>query len=152
VRAGDGLAVDITAESQQHLASTLQHSDVIVNVASTIAVEAAIFDTPVVNIAFDGEEESPFEQSARRYYRFTHYANITRHHAVRVAWTPEELVACVREYLQQPALDADGRRKVVAEQCHFVDGRSAERVAQAVVDELQTLVVRPGEVRERSCA
>ena len=95
VRAGDGLAVDVTADSQQHLADTLRHSDVIVNVASTIAIEAAIFDTPVVNVAFDGEAESPFEQSAPRYYRFTHYVNITRHGAVRVAATPEELVSHV---------------------------------------------------------
>src|SRR5262249_44786798 len=52
VRAGDGLAIDITAENQQHLADTLRHSDVVVNVASTIAIEAAIFDTPVVNVSF----------------------------------------------------------------------------------------------------
>src|SRR5207344_2173314 len=31
---GDGLAVDITAENQQHLADTMRHSDVVVNVAS----------------------------------------------------------------------------------------------------------------------
>jgi hypothetical protein len=54
VKAGDGLAVDITAENQRHLANTMRHSDVVVNVASTLAIEAAIFDTPVVNVSFDG--------------------------------------------------------------------------------------------------
>ncbi len=136
VRAGDGLAVDVTAASQQHLADTLRHSDVIVNVASTIAIEAAVFDTPVVNIAFDGSAECEFARSARRYYQFTHYANITRHNAVRVAWTPDDLVRHVAGYLANPSLDAAARRQVVAEQCQFTDGRSAERVAQAVVDEL----------------
>jgi hypothetical protein len=135
VRAGDGLAVDVTAESQRHLAATLQHSDVIVNVASTIAVEAAIFDTPVVNVAFDGEREAEFARSARRYYQFTHYANITRHGAVKVAWSPPELVEQVRAYLDDPALDRDGRAQVVREQCQFTDGRSAERVAGFVADE-----------------
>ncbi len=33
----------------------MRHSDVVVQVASTIAIEAAIFDTPVVNMSFDGE-------------------------------------------------------------------------------------------------
>jgi CDP-glycerol glycerophosphotransferase (TagB/SpsB family) len=135
VRAGDGLAVDVTAESQQHLADTLAHSDVIVNVASTIAVEAAIFDTPVVNVAFDGEREQDFARSARRYYRFTHYANITRHNAVRVAWSPDELITHVRSYLDDPAQDRAGRAQVVREQCQFTDGRAAERVAGFVVDE-----------------
>lgn len=137
VRAGDGLAVDVTGASQQHLADTLRHSDVIVNVASTIAIEAAIFDTPVVNIAFDGETESEFARSARRYYQFTHYTNITRHGAVKVAWTPADLVRSVGEYLGNPALDAKARAKVVAEQCQYTDGRSADRVARAVVDELR---------------
>lgn len=136
VRAGDGMAVDFTSASQQHLADTLRHSDVIVNVASTLAIEGAIFDTPVVNISFDGDEPSPFERSARRYYRFTHYVNITRHNAVRVAQRPEELVAEIGEYLRDPARDREGRRQVVLEQCQFLDGRAAERSGAAVVAEL----------------
>jgi CDP-glycerol:poly(glycerophosphate) glycerophosphotransferase len=132
----DGLAIDITAQSQRHLADTLRHSDVVVNVASTIAIEAAIFDTPVVNVSFDGEAPSEFARSARRYYRFTHYQNITRHQAVRVADTPEQLIDQVARYLADPALDRLGRTRVVAEQCQFTDGRSAERAAQFILDEL----------------
>jgi CDP-Glycerol:Poly(glycerophosphate) glycerophosphotransferase len=141
VRAGDGLAVDVTAAAQQHLADTLFHSDVIVNVASTIAVEAAIFDTPVVNVSFDGEVPSDFARSAQRYYRFTHYVNVTRRQAVRVAETPDAMIAYVNRYLVDPSLDSEGRRQVVQEQCQFFDGRAAERVAAAVTDDL-ALVVR----------
>jgi hypothetical protein len=132
VQAGDGMAVDFTSDSQQHLFDTMRHSDVIVNVASTLAIEAAIVDTPVVNIAFDGEEPSPFERSARRYYRFTHYVNVTRHHAVRVADTPAQLVDEIGRYLDDPSRDRDGRRRVVLEQCQFLDGRAAERVRSIV--------------------
>ena len=136
VTAGDGLAVDITSENQQHLADTLRHSDVVVNVASTIAIEAAIFDTPVVNVSFDGETPSPWVRSANRYYRFTHYVDITRQGAVRVAADPLELVEHIGRYLDDPSLDRDGRRRVVLEQCKFLDGRSGERVAGFVADEL----------------
>ena len=108
--------------------------------ASTIAIEAAIFDTPVVNISFDGRDGKPFVRSARRYYQFTHYVNITRHKAVQVAWTPDDLVRTVAGYLQNPSLDAAARRQVVSEQCQFTDGRSAERVAQAVISELAAAV------------
>lgn len=136
VKVADGLAVDVMPEHQRHLAETMQHSDVAVNVASTITIEACVFDTPVVNIAFDGDDQPPFERSARRYYKFTHYTNITRHNAVRVSWTPAELVENIARYLGDPSLDADGRRRVVAEQVQFLDGRSGERVARAVTDEL----------------
>ena len=136
VTTGDGLAVDVTADNQKHLADTLRHSDVIVNVASTIAIEAAIFDTPIVNISFDGEAPSEWVRSARRYYRFTHYTNITRHGAVRVAETPEVLTEQIGCYLADRALDREGRRRVVIEQCQFLDGRAAARVAGFIIDEL----------------
>jgi hypothetical protein len=136
VTAGDGLSIDITGDNQRHLANTMRHSDVVINVASTLAIEAAIFDTPVVNIAFDGETPSDWVRSARRYYRFTHYVNITRHSAVRIAESPEQLIESVGRYLDDPSLDRDGRRRVVAEQCQFLDGRAAERVGSYVVAEL----------------
>ena len=143
VRSGDGLAVDITAESQQHLADTLRYSDVVVQVASTIAVEAAIFDRPVVNISFDGETPAEWTRSARRYLRFTHFANVLRHGAVKPAASPAQLVSAVAEYLTDPTADAEGRRRVVQEQCQFVDGRSSDRVKAAVVDTLNERLGSP---------
>jgi CDP-glycerol glycerophosphotransferase (TagB/SpsB family) len=140
------------SEHQQHLADTLRHSDVVVNVASTIAIEASIFDTPVVNVSFDGETESEFARSARRYYRFTHYGNITRHHAVRVAETPSQLVELVGRYLDDPALDRQGRRAIVEEQCQFLDGRSSTRVSEAILEELAGMVGSAGMDSDNSVA
>ena len=113
IKTGDGLAIDITIDNQQHLADTMRHSDVVVNVASTIAIEAAIFDTPVVNVSFDGETPSEWVRSARRYYRFTHYVNITSQGAVRVAENPDQLVDFVGRYLDDPSLV----RNIVADGC-----------------------------------
>jgi hypothetical protein len=135
-RAGDGLDVDVTADAQRHLANTMRHSDVVVQVSSTIAIEAAIFDTPVVNVAFDGPEPAEWVKASRRYLSFTHFANILRHGAVHVAETPQQMVEAIGRYLADPSLDREGRRKVVLEQCQFLDGRSADRVAACVVDEL----------------
>jgi CDP-glycerol glycerophosphotransferase (TagB/SpsB family) len=143
VKSGDGLDVDITADNQQHLADTLRHSDVVVTVASTIAIEASIFDTPVVDVSFDGETPVEFAKSARRYYRFTHYANITRRGAAPTADTPESLVEHVSRYLADRSLDREGRRQVVADQVQFTDGRSSERLVRFVVEELADVVRSP---------
>jgi hypothetical protein len=143
VKVADGMAVDVMAEHQRHLADTMRHSDVAVNVASTITIEACVFDTPVVNISFDGPDPIEFARSARRYYSFTHYVNITRHDAVRVAATPAEMIASINRYLDDPQLDAAGRRRVVEEQCQFLDGRSGERVADAVLRELADVAGSP---------
>jgi hypothetical protein len=145
VTVADGLAIDVMPENQRHLGDTLCHADAVVNVASTISIEACIFDTPVVNICFDGADAEPFVRSATRYYRFTHYRNITNRGAVRVATSAAEMVAAVARYLAEPSLDAAGRRQVVLDQCQFTDGRSAERVIQCVLDELD----QPGSGRLR---
>ena len=146
VKVADGLAIDVMPEHQRHLADTMYHSDVAVNVASTITIEACIFDTPVVNIAFD-EGAMPFVRSAARYYRFTHYVNVTDRGAVRVAWSPAEMIAHVNAYLADRTLDAAGRRHVVLDQCQFTDGESAARVAACVAEELsEAHQVAPGAV------
>ena len=137
-RAGDGHSVDVTLENTRHLADTMHHSDVVLNVASTIAIEASIFDTPVVNIAFDQDdaEARPFLTSPLRYYSYTHYQQIVRAGAVRIARSAGEMIDLVNGYLADPSRDAEGRRRVVAEQCELTDGRSAERLAGFIVREL----------------
>jgi len=137
-RAGDGHSVDVTADNTRHLADTMCHSDVVLNVASTIAIEASIFDTPVVNIAFDSDdaETRPFLTSPLRYYSYTHYQQIVRAGAVRIAKSPAEMIDLVNGYLADPGRDAAGRRRVVQEQCEYTDGRSAERLAGVIVREL----------------
>jgi hypothetical protein len=137
-RAGDGHSVDVTAENTRHLADTMYHSDVVLNVASTIAIEASIFDTPVVNIAFDQDDADarPFLASPLRYYSYTHYQQIVQAGAVRIAKSAGEMVDLVNAYLVDPSRDAAGRRRVVTEQCEFTDGRSAERLAGVIVREL----------------
>ena len=136
-RSGDGHGVDVTAENARHLADTMYHSDVVLNVASTIAIEASVFDTPIVNIAFDPESaERPFLQSPLRYYSYTHYQQIVRAGAVRLAASADELLDLVNMYLVDPSLDSAGRRRVVAEQCEFSDGCSAERVAVAMARQM----------------
>jgi hypothetical protein len=136
-RLAEGSAVDPTGADRRHLANTLVHSDVIVNVASTIAIEAAICDTPIVNIGFDGLEQRPFLDSAARYYQYTHYRPLVEAGAVRVAGDLEEMIKLARRYLEEPTLDRDGRTRAVEELCIRADGRAAERVAEFILRELR---------------
>jgi CDP-Glycerol:Poly(glycerophosphate) glycerophosphotransferase len=150
-RSGDGHSIDVTAENTRHLADTMCHSDVVLNVASTIAIEASIFDTPVVNIAFDQDaaDARPFLSSPVRYYSYTHYQQIVRAGAVRIAKSAAEMIDLVNAYLADPSRDAAGRRRVVAEQCEFTDGRAAERLAGTIVRELTGRTIAPLEAAPR---
>jgi hypothetical protein len=134
-RSGDGMNIDFMRENTLHLADTLAHSDVLLNVASTMAIEAAIFDTPVINIGFDGQPGSN-QELMDWHYGSTHFQKVIRSGAVRIAQSPAEMIDLINNYLADPARDRAGRQRIVAEQCEFTDGRSAERVAAEIVRDL----------------
>jgi hypothetical protein len=129
---------DFMMENTRHLADTLHHSDVVLNVASTLAIEASIFDTPVINIGFDGQPGSN-SRLMEWHYGSTHFQKVVRSGAVRIAQSADEMIALINQYLIDPSLDAAGRRRIVEDQCAFTDGRSAGRVAAEIVRVLDTV-------------
>lgn len=121
----------------RELAETMCYSDVVVNIASTTTIDAAVFDTPVVGIGFDMRGERPFLHSPRRFYAYEHYRKLGETGGFRVAWHKEDLLTHIRAYLDQPSLDRNGRLHIVRQQCHTTDGRAGERVGHYILTILQ---------------
>ncbi len=122
-----------TKDDMIHYADILTYSDVIINVASTVSIEAAIFDTPVVNIKYDGRENIAFPLSAARHYDFLHYRSIVSTRGVRLADSHEDLIEWIKQYLDNPDMDRQGRERIVKTQCYRFDGRAGERIARYIV-------------------
>jgi len=116
------------------LANTLAHTDVLINIASTITLEACILNKPVVNVGFDGRSQREYYSSVRRYFDYTHYRNMLKTGGVRVAFTKEELVRIVNTYLEDNTIDADGRKRIVESQCYRMDGKALERILEFIVN------------------
>lgn len=127
---------DPTTGDMRDLAETLLHSDVILCVASTISVDASVFDRPVVEIAFDGFQQRPYEESCRRFYDYTHIRYLLAAGGVRLVYSPADMVEAVDAYLRDPGLDTRGRRRILEEQCDPLDGAACKRLAQWIVDGL----------------
>jgi hypothetical protein len=122
-----------------HLAATMRHSDVVLNTSSTIAIDAAAVDTPVVCAGFDGRRTLPYAQSVRRYHDYTHYSKLLELGGVRVAHDLDQLVTQVKAYLDDPDLDHEGRLRIIEKQCRAIDGKSGERIGQYVLSALDEL-------------
>lgn len=127
---------DPNLEDMIQLANTMMFSDVVINVASTITIDAACFDTPIINIGFDGSYERPYWESVRRYYDTAHYQNIVKTGGVKIARDGNDLLQYINMYLEDPKIDSDGRKKIVDEQCYYKDGKSAERIAEYILKQL----------------
>ena len=117
-----------------HFANLLFHSDIVINVCSTVTIDASAFDTPVINIAFDGYEKKPYLDSMLRYYDYTHYKRIVKTMGAKIAKSREELIKYINEYLKNPKLDRNGRRRIVDEMCYKLDGKAGERIAKYILD------------------
>ena len=126
-----------TRSDMYELGETMLYSDVVVNIASTTTIDAAAFDTPVVNAAWDGFSTKPSEKSCRRYYDFNHYRKVVETGGIRIAYDIDELVRHIQAYLDNPSLEAEGRQKIREQQCYRLDGNSGRRVGEHILSLLK---------------
>jgi CDP-glycerol glycerophosphotransferase (TagB/SpsB family) len=124
---------DLPTDDIEHLVRLMRDADVVINTASTLSIDAAVLDRPVVSVAYDPSGGLPYDRSIRRYYDCTHMAHVVRAGAVQLGTSPAELREKVMSYLAHPEQDREGRRRIVEQQLGRVDGRAAQRVAEQVV-------------------
>jgi hypothetical protein len=122
-----------------HLARTMKYSDIVINIASTITIDAACFDTPVINIAYDMKaNESDYMGSIARYYKYTHYSHVVKADAADLVHNDAALLMSLKAYLENPVLKSAERKKLVEQQTGTLDGFAYKRVADAIITYLNT--------------
>ena len=102
----------------------------------TIVIEASIFDKPVININYDGHQKKKYLFSINRIRDYTHYRQIVASGGERAANSKDELLQLINSYLKNPRQDAEGRKRIVAEQCKYSDGQTGERMYNYIVKNL----------------
>ncbi|OGG63398.1 hypothetical protein A3D66_02105 [Candidatus Kaiserbacteria bacterium RIFCSPHIGHO2_02_FULL_50_9] len=129
-------ANEMTYEDLLHLADSIYWSDIIVSPPSTVPIDAAAFDKPVVMMAFDGYKDKGYYGGIRHSFDFCHIKKLTNTHSTAFTQNEEELVRAIDERLKDPTLDSAGRERLRQEQVYKLDGKSSERLA----DFLRTLL------------
>ncbi len=119
--------VHLSAEADRHLADSLNQATVVITWASTMIIDAALFDKPIILIGFDAKPR-PYGKSIQQYYDYEHQRHIIDTGGVRLVKNSEELSEWVRRYLADPTLDAEARGRIVKEHCGAIDGKAGERV------------------------
>ena len=110
----------------------LAHADVTANIYSTVTIEAALYDRPIVHVAFDLRPLPDGRIPCREYYRFTHFRPVVETGAAAMATSMEELVLHVREALDRPDARRQERARLVREFAGPLDGDLRERVLAEV--------------------
>lgn len=128
---------DPPREEMVYFANELKHLDVMITMASTISLEAALFDKPVVHVDFYLPEEPDQGPYFGRWYTSTHYSGVVATGGVLLAKSLEDLRSKVSNYLLHPEEQRAEREKLALLYCVSKDGKSAQRVADAVLTTAQ---------------
>ena len=129
----DWFAALPTQNDTQMLANVTQHADLNINFASTMTLDFALRDRPVVNVEFDVSDPPVFGMPMSDYlHQFEHYRPVAELSAARYAKTREQLAEHVNAYLEDPTLDREGRRKFAEMQVSMPVGDSRRRIVQTL--------------------
>ena len=127
---GEGLGY-YSGEDMPEKASMIAHADVFLTVYSTMVVEAAVHDRPIVSVCID----APGGWNWPRKYSLplSDIGNWPTHQRFReagagkVALDERDLRTAVNAYLKNPDLDSEARRAFVAREITFTDGSAGRR-------------------------
>lgn len=132
-------------EDMDEKASMMAHSDVFVTVYSTMVVETAVHDTPIIGAVIDtpGGWNVPgkFSLSLKEIGDWPTHQRFREAKAGRVAKDEVELRAALNAYLQNPALDSAERRKFIEDEITYTDGTSGKRTAEFILKVLEKIPV-----------
>lgn len=133
---GRGMDWDMTGAELAHLKNTLFHCSLVISYASSIVIDAALFDKPIINIGFEIRTGDPAWKQPTRRYATMHYKKALATGGIRLVISENELAAWIKKYLERPELHREGRMRLVREQCVYTDGKTGKRIADFLLRQL----------------
>jgi hypothetical protein len=133
---GNTYAWTFTDHDIEHLKESLYFSDVVVNTASTITLDAAALDKPVILIAYDGDHKLPPLESIALVYERDHFKHVVDTKAAPLVTSNDELVAAIERFLADPNYLRAERDNLRTQLLYKIDGGAAKRTADAVLEML----------------
>jgi CDP-glycerol glycerophosphotransferase (TagB/SpsB family) len=129
-----------SGEDMPEKTSMMVHSNVFVTVFSTMVVECAIHDTPIVSSCIDvpGGWNTPkkYSLALKKIGNWPTHQRFREAGAGRLAANETELCEAINFYLQDSQADAAARRSFVEREISYVDGSAGKRTAEFILSVL----------------
>jgi CDP-glycerol glycerophosphotransferase (TagB/SpsB family) len=132
------LSMDIDRQEVDTIFNQIYHSDVIVTLFSTIVLEALIIKKPVVNIAFDldDEEANTIFRPIGIDMRQIHLERLIKSDTTLIANNLEELAYYIRYGQEHNAQTTAQLDEYLANETGRLDGSVAKRIADTICDNI----------------
>jgi len=119
------------------LIDIIANTDVVINVISSMVIDAAVLDKPIVTIGFDGwAKDVPYTRSVKRYLELENMEGLLETEAAPIVENKKQLISWVNKYLEDPDIDKDKRQQLVKRQCGILDNKAKKRIVNTVMNSL----------------
>ncbi|MBB5032920.1 hypothetical protein [Prosthecobacter vanneervenii] len=120
------------ADEDYERASTLKNTDVLLTSGSSIILDAACFDIPVVNLAYDCDLDLPPWLSVVRFFKYVHAQPVLQEDATWMVHNDEQLRTALAECVSHPEKRRKERRALLERAVTHTDGQTCRRWREAV--------------------
>jgi hypothetical protein len=126
-----------SGEDMDEKSSMMAHSDVLVTVYSTMVVETAVHDTPIIASVIDTpggwNQPKKYSLSLKKIGNWPTHQRFREAKAGRVARDEKELREALNAYLMDPRLDSAERRAFVKQEITYTDASAGKRTAEFIL-------------------
>lgn len=124
---------DPNIEETKLFANLLHHCDVLIAVASTLTLDGACFNKPIINVAFGALFHPKTKKDiTSTWYESDHYQWVVETNGIDIVKSEKELLESVNAYLLVPDRKTVERQRLVERLCYKVDGASSERIVRVI--------------------
>lgn len=126
------------------LTRLLRSTNVLVNIFSTMNIEGAIFDVPLVNVSFEDEHLLYPAATGARFdimidWRANHNQRLLAADGCQTVWSGDEMIDAVGAYLKSSEMDFEGRRRIVEQEAGPNKGNAGQSIANHILAQLGVL-------------
>lgn len=129
--------IELSPDDNSHLKNSIFYSDIVMIIATSLGLDATVFDKPQIIISFDGWVKKPYVNSVKRYHNEDNLRSFILSGGVRVVENKEDLFRWINKYLKEPRTDEAGRKKAVEDHMFKIDRGAGERIADFIINAAQ---------------
>lgn len=113
--------------------NSIFHSELVINTASTISVDAAIIDRPIICIGFNYIKEEGFPDGRSwSLANSSHYLPLVKTKGIKIARSEQQVCEFIDYYLNNKTRDKEYRTEIVQLVTNAADGKAGERIVEVI--------------------
>jgi hypothetical protein len=134
---------EFSAQDSELLVHSVYYSDSMITTYSTLAIDGAACDRPIIGVRYDADPQTPLKSRVTAIHdAHDHYSELEAAGGVMLVNSGDELINGINFYLAHPEADREGRKRITHTQIEFTDGLNGKRAADAIKTTLFSLAAQ----------